>query len=53
MVNRHIRRAPSTLRNVEGAWVKDKNLLIQNGNIKYYKNNLAIILVLEEGEQPT
>ena len=51
-VNLAIQRATSTLRNVEGAWVKDQNVLIENGNISGYKVNLAITFVLEEGEQP-
>jgi flavin-binding protein dodecin len=45
-------RATSTLRNVESAWVKDQNVLIENNNITGYKVNLAITFVLEEGEQP-
>ncbi len=32
-----IERANKTLRNVEGAWVKDINVLIKDGNIKAYK----------------
>ena len=51
-VNMAIKRATQTLRNVEGAWVKDMNVLIENGNITGYKVNLAITFVLEEGEQP-
>jgi len=51
-VNMAIKRATSTLRNVEGAWVKDQNVLIENNNITGYKVNLAITFVLEEGEQP-
>ena len=51
-VNMAVRRATQTLRNVEGAWVKDQNVLIENGNIVGYKVNLAITFVLEEGEQP-
>ena len=42
-----INRATSTLRGVEGAWVKDMNVLIDNGNIKGYKVNLAITFLLE------
>jgi dodecin len=38
------------LRNVESAWVKDQNVLIENGN-STYKVNLAITFVLEEGDQ--
>jgi dodecin len=51
-VNLAVKRATSTLRNVESAWVKDQNVLIENGNITGYKVNLAITFVLEEGEQP-
>ena len=42
-----INRATSTLRGVEGAWVKDMNVLIDNGNIVGYKVNLAITFLLE------
>ena len=43
-----INRATSTLRGVEGAWVKDMNVLIDNGNITGYKVNLAITFVMED-----
>ncbi len=52
-INQAVERAtPSTLRNVEGAHVKDMNVLIENGSITGYKANLEIVFVLEEGEQP-
>jgi dodecin len=51
-VNEGIKRATSTLRNVESAWVKDMNVLVENDNITEYKVNLAITFVLEEGDQP-
>jgi flavin-binding protein dodecin len=51
-INQAVSRATSTLRNVESAWVKDQNVLIENGNITGYKVNVAITFVLEEGEQP-
>ena len=51
-VNMAVKRATQTLRNVESAWVKDQNVLIENGNITGYKVNVAITFVLEEGEQP-
>jgi dodecin len=51
-VNMAVKRATQTLRNVESAWVKDQNVLIDNGNILGYKVNVAITFVLEEGEQP-
>jgi len=50
--NQAVNRATQTLRNVESAWVKDMNVMIENGNITGYKVNLLITFVLEEGEQP-
>ncbi len=50
-VNEGVNRATSTLRNVEGAWVKDMNVLIDNGNIVGYKVNLAITFILEDSQQ--
>jgi flavin-binding protein dodecin len=47
-VKEGIDRANKTLRNVEGAWVKDMNILVEDGNIKGYKVNLAITFVLED-----
>jgi len=51
-INQGVNRATSTLRNVESAWIKDMNVMIENGNIAGYKVNIAITFVLEEGEQP-
>ena len=52
-INQGIKRATSTLRNVESAWIKDMNVLIENNEVRAYKVNMAITFVLEEGEQPT
>jgi flavin-binding protein dodecin len=49
-VNEGVNRATSTLRNVEGAWVKDQNVLIENGSIVGYQVNLAITFVLEDAQ---
>ena len=43
-----IDRATRTLRGVEGCWVKDMNVLIDNGHIVGYKVNLAITFVMED-----
>jgi dodecin len=51
-INQGVERATSTLRNVESAWIKDMNVLIENNEIAAYKVNMAITFVLEEGEQP-
>ena len=44
-----IERANETLRNIQSAWVKDRNILIEDGQIRAYKVNLAITFVLEDG----
>ena len=51
-INQGVERATSTLRNVESAWIKDMNVMIENNEVAAYKVNLAITFVLEEGEQP-
>ncbi|MCA1729454.1 MAG: dodecin family protein [Actinobacteria bacterium] len=52
-INVGIKRATSTLRGVESAWIKDMNAMVdENGNISAYKVNMAITFVLEEGERP-
>lgn len=40
-------RASQSLRNVESAWVKDQNILLENGEIKGFKVNLLVTFVLE------
>lgn len=43
-----IARANKTLRNVESAWVKDMNVMIEEGNITGYKVNMEVTFVLDE-----
>ena len=52
-INMAVNRATQTLRNVESAWVKDMNVMVENGNISGYKVNVAITFVLEEGQSPS
>ena len=47
-VQQAIGRANKTLRNIEGAWVKDMNVMIQDGSITGYKVNLEVTFVLED-----
>jgi len=49
-IQQAVSRATSTLRGVEGAWIKDQNVLIDNGNITGYKVNLEVTFVLEDGQ---
>ena len=48
-IQQAIGRATSTLRGVEGAWIKDQNVIIEDGNITGYKVNLEVTFVLEGG----
>ena len=47
-INQAVARATKTLRGVEGAWVKDQNVMIEDGNITGYKVNVEITFMLEE-----
>jgi flavin-binding protein dodecin len=43
-----IARATRTLRGVQSAWVKDMNILMEDGRITAYKVNLLVTFVLED-----
>jgi dodecin len=43
-----LERATKTLRNVQSAWVKDMNILMEDGQIRAYKVNLLVTFVLED-----
>jgi len=49
-IQQGIARATKTLRNVEGAWVKDQQVQINDGQIVGYQVNLKITFVMEEPE---
>ena len=48
-INQAVARPTKTLRGVEGCWVKDMNVMIEDGNIVGYKVNLEVTFVLEDG----
>jgi len=43
-----IERTNKTLRNIQSAWVKDMNVLIDDGQTRAYKVNLLVTFVLED-----
>ncbi|MEL7491638.1 MAG: dodecin family protein [Pseudomonadota bacterium] len=43
-----IERANKTLKNVEGAWVKDQNVILDNGKIKEYRVVLKVTFILKD-----
>ena len=46
-ITQAVSRATQTLRGVQGAWVKDMNVLIEDGSIVGYKVNVEITFELE------
>lgn len=42
-----VNKANQTLRNVEGAWVKDQTVIIKDGQIRGYRVHLEVTFVLE------
>ena len=47
-INEAVARANKTLRGVQSAWVKDMNVMIEDGNITGYKVNVEITFQLED-----
>ncbi len=47
-VENGIKRATKTLKNVEGAWVKDQRVVVSDGDIKEYRVVLKVTFILED-----
>ena len=47
-IQQAVARATKTLRGVEGCWVKDMNVMIEDGSITGYKVNVEITFQLED-----
>jgi len=45
-----LHRATKTLRNVEGAWVKEQKVKITDGAIAFFQVDMLITFVLDEDE---
>lgn len=43
-----VKRANKTLKNVQGAWVKDQSVILDDGKIKEYRVTLKLTFVLDE-----
>jgi flavin-binding protein dodecin len=43
-----VRRASRTLKNVTGAWVKDQEVGVKDGEVSDYRVKLKVTFVLEE-----
>jgi len=40
-------RATATLRGVKGAWVKEQNIIVEDGSVAGFRVNLMVTFVLE------
>lgn len=47
-IERGIERANKTLSNIEGAWVKDQSIIMDNGKIKEYRVILKVTFILKD-----
>ncbi len=47
-ISEGVLRASKTLREIKSAWIKEQEVLVQNGKIVGYQVNLLITFVLEE-----
>lgn len=43
-----VERANKTLRNVKGAWVKEQQVVVENGKIIEYRVDLKVTFVLDD-----
>ncbi len=43
-----IERASKTIKNIEGAWVKDQTLVLDNGKIKEYRVVMKVTFILDD-----
>ena len=47
-VNEGIKRAGKTLENVRSAWVKELNVVIENGKITQYRVTMKVSFILKD-----
>ncbi len=47
-VKKGIARANDTLKNVEGAWIKDQSVVLDNGEIKEYRVVMKVTFILKK-----
>jgi dodecin len=45
-IEKGIKRAAKTLKNVEGAWVKEQKVVVKNGKISEYRVDLKVTFIL-------
>ena len=46
-IEKGIKRANKTLKNVEGVWIKDQSIILDKGEIKEYRVVMKVTFILE------
>jgi flavin-binding protein dodecin len=46
-VRQGIAKASETVRNISGAWVKEQNVMIDNGRITHFRVDLKVTFILD------
>jgi flavin-binding protein dodecin len=47
-IEKGIARADKTLKNVEGAWIKEQKVVVEDGRIAGFRVNMMVTFVLED-----
>ena len=47
-IDKGIKRASKTIRNIEGAWVQDQKLIIKKGKVVEYRVSMKLSFVLDD-----
>jgi flavin-binding protein dodecin len=47
-IKQGVARADKTLQNVEGAWIQDQKVVVENGAIAEYRVNMKVTFVLND-----
>jgi flavin-binding protein dodecin len=47
-IEQGIARAVKTLKNVEGAWIQDQKVVVENGKISDYRVNMKVTFILAD-----
>lgn len=47
-IEKGIERASKTLKNVEGAWIQDQKIVVEDGRIAAYRVNMKVTFILAE-----
>lgn len=49
-IQQGVKRAAKTLKNVEGAWIKEQQVVVRNGKVTGYRVNMMVTFVLGDGK---